>query len=156
MVVLGQVPGLCVASGRVPTYRQGRTPSSLQTKVRGSHEVQGAWRAIELDIGDFLASEHVEEELARFAGDPDRIRSSSSTERLPGRGIAQFEPAATQPTAEEPGSALDVVPQRLVHGLVERAGRAPVGAAHVLMVNEHLVEVGDSSQPAEAEDPPRA
>lgn len=127
------------------------TNCSLETKVRTPQDVQGVWRPVEIDVGDLLTSEDVEEQLARFARDPDGVLSSTSTQRLLDRGIVQFEPAHMQSTAEEPRAALDIRPQRLLHRRFEHAGRAAVGAAYILVVNKHLVEVGDASQPAEAE-----
>ena len=138
------------------TDEQVGTTWSLETKVRTPQDVQGAWWPVELDVSDVLASEDVQEKLARCTHDPDGVLSSTSTERLPGRGIVQFEPAPTQSTAEEPRAALDVSPQRLVHRRLKHAGHhEDVRAANILVVNKHLVEVGNSSEPAEAEHPSR-
>ena len=64
----------------------------------------------------------------------------------------KLETGAAQSPREKPWRATDVAPQGLVHCTLVRSRTATVGSAHVLVVDEELVEVREPTHPSDAEE----
>ena len=108
-----------------------------------------------LDLRRVLAAEQVEQQLARRSGDA-RVRfPPPGPEGASGPGPLKLETRTAQPPREVPGSAADVAPQRLVHGLLAGPGPAAVGSADILMVDVELVEAREPAHPSDAEETSR-
>ena len=135
---------------KCPLPRRSRC---LEPELGTSYCFDGVHRASKVDFGHVLTPEQVEQQFAGLAHDPDRRRPAPCSCSLPGHGVPEIQPGPIEPTGEVPGPAACVCPQGIVHDRVERSARATVRAAHILMVDEELVEVGHPAQPTESEHP---
>jgi hypothetical protein len=97
-------------------------------------------------------AEEVEQQLARRSGDAGGGFSPPGPDGLSGSRPLQLETRAAQPPREEPGRAADVAPQGLVHRMPAGPGTASVSSAHVLVVDEELVQAREPAHPSDTEE----
>jgi len=94
----------------------------------------------------------MDEQLAWGRDDAGSWLAAPGSNDARGPGPLNFKSGPSQSAREEPGPTDNVCPQRLVHRGVKCARAATVGSAHVLVVDEELVEVRKAAQPTELED----
>jgi len=124
---------------------ESRVPDGFDRGVRPAH----------LDLRRVLAAEQVEQQLARRSGDARGRFPPPGPDGASGPGPLKLDTRTAQPPREVPGSAADVVPQRLVHALLAGPGITAVGSADVLMVDVELVEAREPTHPSDAEETSR-
>src|SRR5690349_23570685 len=143
----------CGPAGRIRPGREPGPPS--HPEMRAPHGFDGRGGPAHLDLRRVLPAEQVEQQLARRPGDAGGAFSRPGPDGFRGSRPVQLETRAAQPPRQVPGPEADVVPQGLLHGLLVRPGTAAVGPAHVLMVDEELVQARDPAHPSGAEEPGR-
>ena len=58
-----------------------------------------------------------------------------------------------EPPTQVAAASANVSPQGDIHGRREATGSKPIRSAHVLVVNEELVEIREGADPSNAEEP---
>src|SRR5262249_15578320 len=109
-------------------------------------------RPAQLDLRRLLAAEQVEQQLPWRPRDAGSGLSPPRPDGLAGARPLEFKACAAQPPGEEPAPAPDVVPQCLVQGRLVPRGATAVGSAHVLVMDEELVEARQPAHPPDAEE----
>src|SRR5215470_20104700 len=103
-------------------------------------------------MGRALPAEQVEQQLARRSGDAGGGFPPPCPDGPAGPRPLKLKTCAAQPPREEPAPATDVAPKGLVHRMLVRPGTTAVGPAHVLVVDEELVEAREAAHPSDAEE----
>src|SRR5664279_850575 len=109
----------------------------------------------DLNVCRVLTTEEIEQQLARKSDDTNRGSPVPGSDDMVRPRPLELEPSAAEPPREEPGCATDVAPQsRILRGRV-RPRTITVGSAHILMVDEELVERGKAPHPTDSEETSR-
>ena len=99
-----------------------------------------------------LSSEEIQQEFARRSDEPSRRFAAPGSHSLVGPGPLELEPHVAQAPSKKPRRASDVAPQGCIE-IRRIAPRPPaVRPAHVLVMDEELVEVGNAPDPTDAEE----
>jgi hypothetical protein len=122
------------------------------TESCASHGFDRCASSAHLDLRCALPAEQVEQHLARRSGDAGGRFSSPRPNSMAGPCPVKLKSRALHPAGEEPRRLRDIAPQGLVHRVLVGSGAATVGSAHVLLVNEELVEVGTPAHPPDTEE----
>ena len=107
--------------------------------AQGRH---GPGRALELDVGDPLPPEQVEEELGGFAGQPHGLAAAADAGGSAGQRVHEDDARYARPAREDPSSAGCVVPQRVLQVRVKVAPPETVRPADVLVVTNSSLRFG--------------
>ncbi len=151
----GRVAVLSARSRRVvATVPVGHIPLFVAVNPRTNviYVTDRRVRSAHIDARRALPAEEVEQQFAGRSGDAGGGFPSPRPDGLSGPGPSQLESCAVQSPREEPARAGDVAPEGHVQCLLAGSGAAAVGSAHVLVVNEQLVEARDPAHPSDAEE----
>src|SRR5664279_1766603 len=109
----------------------------------------------DLNVCRVLTTEEIEQQLARKSDDTNLGSPVPGSDDMVRPRPLELEPSAAEPPREEPACAADIAPQsRILRGRV-RPRTITVGSAHILMVDEELVEGGKAPHPTDSEETSR-
>ena len=125
---------------------------ALHAEPRAPHGLDRSSSPSHLNVRSLPSPEEVEQQLPRQPGDPSCGVSPFDVNDLRVPNPLKLKSGTSQAPCEEPRRATDVAPQGLVHRLAHGSRTTPVGPAHVLVVNEELIEIRDPAHPANPEE----
>jgi hypothetical protein len=121
--------------------------------VGATHRRNGLGWPAHLDLRRGLAPKEIQQQFTRRPAEPRRRRAGSNRHPLPGPRPLDLEPVRAKPPAQKAPATPNVSPQPGVHGRPKATNPEPVGPAHVLVVDEELVEIRHLAHPPYAEEP---
>lgn len=122
-------------------------------EVRAMQRRNGLRWSAHFDMCCGLAPKNVEEEFAWRTAESSHRRARSKRHALAGSGPLDLEPGRAKPPTEVMAAAAHVSPQRSIHCRREATGPSSVGSANILVMNKELVEIGQFTDPPDAEEP---
>lgn len=138
-----------------PTAMAG-TGIRSHPEVHAVKRCHGLSRSSHLDLRSLLAPKQVKEKFAGRSTEPSRGIAVPNDVPLVGSRPLDLEPDPAQPATQIATTAAGVSPQRrLQRGREVPTGASVVRSAHVLVVDEELVQVRKGADPSDAEDPGR-
>jgi hypothetical protein len=121
--------------------------------VRTLHRCDRASWSCQLDARHSLPSEDVEEKFARRTAQPNRGCALPRRDPLFGSFAADLQPDLAQPPTQVAATSANVAPQgSLQCGREGGARAAAVRSAHVLVVDEELIQVRHGADPSDSKE----
>ena len=112
-----------------------------------THRRNGLGWPAHLDLRRGLAPKEIQQQFTRRPAEPRRRRAGSNRHPLPGPRPLDLEPVRAKPPAQKAPATPNVSLQPGVHGRPKATNPEPVGPAHVLVVDEELVEIRHLAHP---------